>query len=379
MVSNQEKNTVEKVWFWQLIVSPHMAGLAKELAELEVDVVYVAQREMSEDRAKQGWEAPPLGKAELKIASTTETAKEIAVTAPSDAIHICQGIRGNGQIKEVQKTLSKLKRKQWVVMETVDDSGWRGVGKRLIYSYLFRRMRQCLQGVLATGRLTPHWVVARGVDKFKVFPFAYFLPETSSTTPPVKRGSNRFRLLFVGQFIELKRLGFLVDAIASIKRDDVEFAVIGSGPLEDELRSHAESQLPGRVEWIGRLPINDVRQQMVSSDCLVLPSRHDGWGAVVSEALMAGTPVICSDNCGSADVVIASQEGGVFTTNSMHSLSKKLCFVLRKGRVSDSRRNRIADWANCLGARSGAAYLKSILELTDDVGSESIDPPWIAR
>lgn len=52
------------------------------------------------------------------------------------------------------------------------------------------------------------------------------------------------------------------------------------------------------------------RACMARADVLVLPSWHDGWGAVVSEALMAGTPAIASDACGSAGVVRASGVGG---------------------------------------------------------------------
>ena len=61
--------------------------------------------------------------------------------------------------------------------------------------------------------------------------------------------------------------------------------------------------------------ITKIPEVICESDCLVLPSRYDGWGAVISEALMVGTPVICSDNCGAANVVTASNVGSVFSTN----------------------------------------------------------------
>ena len=70
--------------------------------------------------------------------------------------------------------------------------------------------------------------------------------------------------------------------------------------------SLAASLLPNRVQWFGKFPMSEVAKKMADADCLVLPSLHDGWGAVVSEALIAGTPVICSDACGSAGVVEAS-------------------------------------------------------------------------
>ena len=60
-------------------------------------------------------------------------------------------------------------------------------------------------------------------------------------------------------------------------------------------------------------------------DCLSASSYHDGWGAVVSEALLIGIPVICSDTCGSSVIVKASGFGGIF-----HQIIKKFylkCFT----------------------------------------------------
>ncbi len=361
-----------KIWFWQLIISPHMAGLAKALADLGADVAYVAREEMSQDRTKQGWQVPCLGKVEFKLAPSVAVAKVIAAAAPDDAIHICQGIRGNGQIGEVQKTLTQLGRKQWVVMETVDDGGWQGLVKKLMYRYMLRRMEPHLQGVLATGRATPDWMVSRGVDKRKVFPFAYFLQEVPLKPSSKVKGKERFRFLFVGQFIERKCLDVLIGAVASIKHPDVELAVVGSGPLEQKLREQAERRLPKRVDWVGRLPMHEVREQMAIADCLVLPSRHDGWGAVVSEALMAGTPVVCSDACGASEVVSYSGVGGVFHTGDSSDLISCLQDVVANGKPSDIKRNEIATWAKSLGCRQGASYLLKVL------GSDSgdISPPW---
>ena len=47
--------------------------------------------------------------------------------------------------------------------------------------------------------------------------------------------------------------------------------------------------------------------------------------AVVSEALLIGIPVICSDTCGSSVIVKASGFGGIFPSNNQKVLSK--CFT----------------------------------------------------
>src|SRR5690554_1936387 len=365
-----------KVWFWQLIISPHMANLASELAELGVEVCYVAHQVMSPDRKAQGWVAPSLGKASLKLVPTENAAIAIANSAPQDVVHICQGIRGNGVVSAVQSALRKLDRKQIVVMETVDDHGLVGYLKRLIYTCLFKSSGASLVAVLATGLNTAEWVAARGVNRDKIFPFAYFLPAELSAKAPVNTQSGRFRFIFVGQFIERKRLDLLIDALGALREShDFELAVVGSGPLEQKLRERAESQLPGRVDWIGSLPMEQVREEMKAADCLVLPSRHDGWGAVVSEALMSGTPAIASDACGAAVVVKASGVGGVFSSGSHEELHLLLKNCLIAGKIKPQQRLRISEWASCLTGKAGALYLFEIIKAIQG-NSPVLDAPW---
>ncbi|WP_440997943.1 glycosyltransferase [Arhodomonas sp. SL1] len=261
------------------------------------------------------------------------------------------------------------------MMETVDDSGWRGLLKRIGYGHLFRQWRQRLEGVLATGAITPDWVAARGMPADRVFPFAYFLPDDWTTEMPDDAEDRPFRFLFVGQIIERKRLHLLIDALSMLRKRDFEFVVVGDGPLTTEMRTRAEKGLGGRVRWIGPVPMDEVKAHMRTADCLVLPSRRDGWGAVVVEALMAGTPTVCSDGCGAAEAVLWSGCGGVFRSGDSQDLTRLLQDVMTAGRMSTEQRAALADWARCLGAAAGAKYLESILAHSEDQCERPL-PPW---
>lgn len=366
------------IWFWQLIISPHMANFAKSLSELGHSVTFIAEREMSADRAAQGWTVPDVGASKIVLVPNQEKAVSLAKAAPPEAVHICQGVRANGVIGPVQQVLKDLGRRQFVNMETVDDSGWQGFIKRAVYKRLFRKLSPYLSGVLANGKNTRDWLIKRGVPADKVFPFAYFLPEVVSR-PFIRQreGADRYRVLFVGQFIERKRLDLLITAMSRLDSGNVELAVVGSGPLEETWRRLAEDTLPGRVEWIGSLPMDEVRVQMAAADCLVLPSRHDGWGAVVSEALMSGTPAICSDACGSAVVAEASGYGGVFKSGSVDELVALLNAKIREGRLSERQTKALAGWARCLSGPAGAEYLVELLWAID-TSSAVPEPPWNA-
>ena len=141
------------------------------------------------------------------------------------------------------------------------------------------------------------------------------------------------------------------------------------------MRYQAESALGDKVKWVGKLPSNEVRGYMAAADCLVLPSLYDGWGAVVSEALMCGTPVICSDTCGSAGVVERSGVGSVFGADVLGNLKISLQKALNAGPVSREQRCKTIAWSDALGAQAAAQYLLGILTFEHrDV--EKPQPPW---
>src|SRR5690606_10343762 len=141
-----------------------------------------------------------------------------------------------------------------------------------------------------------------------------------------------------------------IEALAQLGDAHFELAIVGLGPLEQPLRAQAQARLGNRVVWLGRKPQNEVPTYLAGADCLVLPSRHDGWGAVVSEALMAGTPAICSDHCGTAEVAQASGCGGIFPAGDLGALTLSLKSVIADGRQQPEQRARLATWARCLGA-----------------------------
>lgn len=364
-----------EVWFWQRIVSPHMAHLAVALARQGCRVTYVAEQALSGERQQQGWVVPVLPDVNLVYADSEKAIRNLVQRPSSHSKHICQGIRSNGLVAIAQRELTARGLQQWVVMETVEDAGWRGFIKRMEYSRLFRAHRDSLQGVLAIGRRTTAWVAARGMPAARVFPFAYFLPDAKAPTELGRPAPGVFRFIFVGRLVALKRVDWLLNALANVGNQDFELLVVGTGPEEPALRTLAASRLGDRVRWLGPLPLTEVPTVMVQADCLVLPSVHDGWGAVISEALMAGTPVICSDACGAAGVVHASSVGGVFPRDRDDLLKTMLADQIRSGPVEAARRARLASWATALGADAGARYLLDILDSTNSRRLRPV-PPW---
>jgi len=350
-----------------------MAYLAEALTRLGHDVTYVAEEEIAAERVALGWQMPDLRGVTLRFARTAVDVSALVEEASVDTVHLTQGLRSNGSIAFAQAAIRGRRQRHFAMIETVDQRGVTGLLKLALYFWHLHVRQRRLDGVLAIGVSTPAWLRRLAPADLPVCPFAYFLAAPPCGSPSIRGSSIRF--LFVGSLIPLKRLDLLLQVLAYFTGCDFEVQVVGDGPMRKQLEAQAERVLPGRVTFHGVRPISEIPSHMAKADCLVLPSIHDGWGAVVSEALMVGTPVICSDACGSAGVVRASGFGGVFRRDDRASLKTLLDQILRKGQLSCRERNALASWATCLGDDAGAVYLLKLLEHAE-AGISPPLPPW---
>ncbi len=94
------------------------------------------------------------------------------------------------------------------------------------------------------------------------------------------------------------------DVISSLTLlpDNVKFVILGSGPLEKELKLQtASSKLQARVQFVGRVGHDELPKYLKACDIFVRPSRSEGMGNSFVEAMAAGLPVIATQEGGIAD------------------------------------------------------------------------------
>ncbi len=349
--------------FWQSMITPHQAGLVRALADRsDCSVTYVAAETVEASRAAMGWQEPGLGAATLKLA---ETPADIAAAADgfgADALHICQAFRGNGVIEHALPALADRDARIAVMMEAVDRRGPTGWLKKPLYQRRVQRYRDKVEFCLAIGAEAEEFVAECGFPRERIYPFSYFLSPFDQPETPTQQNSTH-RLLYVGKLIELKRVDLLIEAFGVLNLPDVTLSLVGAGPLEQKLRALAGKQPnAGAIEWLDTLKNDAVQRIIAASDCLVLPSEYDGWGAVVTEALLAGTPAICSSACGAAVAVDCAPAGSVFTSGNASLLTAKLRAQLTMPPVSAGERALLRDWAGlALSDHAGAQYLEAIV------------------
>jgi glycosyltransferase involved in cell wall biosynthesis len=135
-------------------------------------------------------------------------------------------------------------------------------------------------------------------------------------------------------------------------------------------------QISDRVTFTGVLPNTEAKAVLGSLDLFVLPSRFDGWGVVVNEALMQGVPVLCSDRCGARDLLAESWRGGVFRAGSAASLAEVLATWIARGKRTTELTERIKTWSHCIDGESVAEYFAAVLRHVYNGAARPI-APWL--
>ena len=113
-------------------------------------------------------------------------------------------------------------------------------------------------------------------------------------------------LLFAGRFVAPKNLERLLQAWRSVDATGATLWLVGSGPLESELRGMSDD----RVVYTPFLANNDMAKIYGAADGLILPSTFEPWGLVANEAMACGLPLLLSTACGCAPDLIEDAENG---------------------------------------------------------------------
>ncbi len=101
-------------------------------------------------------------------------------------------------------------------------------------------------------------------------------------------------VLYVGRLVYQKGPDLLIEAVPRIlqKRWDVQFIVGGTGQMEAELREQARG-LP--VQFLGYILGEAHLDLLNAADVVVIPSRNEPFGLVLTEAWSAGRCVVATD------------------------------------------------------------------------------------
>ncbi|MBI5397016.1 MAG: glycosyltransferase [Verrucomicrobia bacterium] len=149
--------------------------------------------------------------------------------------------------------------------------------------------------------------------------------------------SDDVGVLYVGSFIERKGLDALLCAFAAAVKSApaLKLGLIGSGDQEAALKQLAqELGVADAVTWQPYRQQPELWDFYGAADVFVLPSRLDTFGVVVTEAMAAGLPVLCSKHAGAAqDLVADGRNGWVIDPAVPAQIADRLVALARDAQV----------------------------------------------
>lgn len=182
----------------------------------------------------------------------------------------------------------------------------------------YRRALKSVDHVIASGpSLVPLFrkhlhrhvdqILCAGVDR------QHFFPEP----PDVKE----YDFIYVGSFEQGKGLDIMLDALALVTDREIKACFVGSGTLSKRLQRAGHNLY---IDVFHDVPQRKLRHLYNAARYLVFPSRGDGFGLVVSEAMYCGTPAIVFAGSGAQEQVKHNVNGIIYKPNTPEKLAKVL-------------------------------------------------------
>lgn len=113
------------------------------------------------------------------------------------------------------------------------------------------------------------------------------------------------RIISVGSWTPAKGMDQLLEAFGPIARDypDWTIELYGSGQDEGLLKSIISRYDMGRQVCL-HSPVKDIENKLIEASIYAFPSRSDGFGLVITEAMECGLPAVAMDcPCGPCEIV----------------------------------------------------------------------------
>ena len=216
------------------------------------------------------------------------------------------------------------------------------------------------------GIETPMQVIPTGIDLAEI---------RKSTAKEVKEfravydiAPNKKVLIFVGRIGKEKNVFFLLDSFVKIlkKVPNTVLFIAGDGPEREHLEKKArELGVFENIIFAGYVDHQKIFVAFKMADVFVFPSKTETQGLVLLEGLAAGTPGVCIDAMGVADILKGSK-GGFLTADDLTVYSEKVIELLNNKNVYEQKKTEALDVAQKFCAEGLAqkmikVYQKAIL------------------
>lgn len=352
----------ERLVLWEPSLSPHKADLLAALAAQapEIEIICCANNDLSPDRRSLGWAVPRENGYKNIISPSQDEIERIFSESSAETIHIFSGMRWVPNIVDGLRMAKKTGAHYAIMSEPRVAEGFSGK-IRLLQSWLTEGYhRKNAAFILAIGSNGPSWFRMAGYPPAKIIPFAYFVsPPKVKPYHPSETG--QLRIGYLGRIVRMKGVFELAEAVSKLGKN-YSLSIAGHGEDEASLKKYLHDQNISH-EFHGVLPRENIGEFFSQIDVLVLASNSkDGWGVVISEALMSGVPVVASSMVGASMILNHAIFGRKINPGSSGYIISAISELQKNGILHpNQRQQRAVEACKYLSDRNGAASMLSAI------------------
>jgi glycosyltransferase involved in cell wall biosynthesis len=361
------------------IPSPYQEDLFRRLAlRNDVDLHVIYHSRLGQERRRIGWEVTLKGYEYTFLNHPKPlTAAKYAI-ARRGQLHIVNGIWALPSFTIALIILATIASNPcFVYTEASDPTRRRSAIRLLVRNGIGKFIARCPHVyALAVSSLAVAQLKAMGFPEERIYPFGYFRECPPCGEFPAPSSGNK--MVYVGQLIQRKGVDILLEAIAPLWHHypDLSLDIIGEGPERRFVERYIQEHPYARITLFGPVSSAKIFEAIAGHDLLILPSRFDGWGIVVNEALALGVPVVASNACGAVDLIVHGRNGYVFKSGDPSSLRACLIEFMSLDREEKARMRQSALRTSEL-IRMDVIVEYLIRCIRHAIGSESRpEPPW---
>jgi glycosyltransferase involved in cell wall biosynthesis len=171
-------------------------------------------------------------------------------------------------------------------------------------------------------------------------------------------------ILGAGRHIEQKGFETLLRAFAIAQENvsqELRLIITGHGPKTDEYRRLADSLgIAEDIDFPGF--VDNIYAYLASGDLFVLPSRWEGFGNILVEAMACGTQVVATDcQSGPAEILEEGAYGRLVPVDDVHGLADAIVAQLEGDRSFDVRK------------RASAFEIDTVAEAYEDLFADLVE------
>lgn len=279
--------------------------------------------------------------------------------------------------------VARLKRRPFIL--------WTGIWMRLRTPFhrlafpLTRYIYHHSDAIVVYGEHVKRYLINEGVSAERIFVAAHAVDNDTYNREVTEEEKAALRrklgiapdqkvVLYLGRLEEVKGLPHLLEAFASLSREDAVLLIAGTGSERKRLEQKAqELNIMSQTHFAGYVPLEETVPFYAIAWVYVLPSIttanfKEPWGLVVNEAFNQGVPVIATDAVGAAagGLVQDGVNGFIVPERDSAALAQALQRILDnpglREQLSQNARRIIAGWDNermVMGFRQAIEYVRS--------------------